>query len=216
MSVEDANKMLIKTKETLVLNLLDHVVNLDDLYRVDCYEEPRKGIYLSGSIDPIFYADSKYFWKNDQSVNIPILNIHELLTTFRTVIDSTEKVIIRGDTLFKQRKFLQTQPDIPVMAIKAAVATIIKYLNSLCSFTHVNDISYNLYRLVKNEYRDLVNNDEFDVIFYDLVSKVQDFVGEDTWHIYFYKVRGTSIIIQKTIDYRIYDWYRIKYGTEDI
>jgi hypothetical protein len=43
-----------------------------------------------------------------------------------------------------------------------------------------------------------------------LIARVNQFVGEDIWNIYFTKLQAVDLRIEKCVDYRIYDWTRIK------
>lgn len=42
----------------------------------------------------------------------------------------------------------------------------------------------------------------------DLRTEVQQFIGADKWVMHFHYLRGLDIVVEKTVDFRIFDWER--------
>jgi hypothetical protein len=103
----------------------------------------------------------------------------------------------------------KTHAQVPYRGCEAAVATIVSYLDSLCEHTFVPVGKYDLRRIVKPECQEtMLAKESYESAFDKLWLEVQDFVGEDTWHMYYYYVKGTTLVIEKGMDFRIYDWHR--------
>lgn len=63
-------------------------------------------------------------------------------------------------------------------------------------------------RFLKREYKedDAVMDSIFD-FFHDLRQNITDFIGNDEWTMHFQSYRKSDIVIEKTIDYRVYHWH---------
>jgi len=215
---DTALELLEINKEILIINILDYVVAIDSDPYLISLKDPEEGIYLTGSMEPIFSKSNFYITKD--KFNKPmllandILDLETILSATNDVYDISGNLIMTAEDIRKKSKYLRLAPTIPVIGVKMGVATVLKYLNSLCVYTHVSSSKYNQESLVKEEALHLVNSEEYDIAFESLLDRVAKFIGKDTWHIYFYKVRGTNLIIQKTVDFRIYQWYQWKIEKE--
>lgn len=215
---------LTKPSDILVLNMLEHVGHILEPYASKYLEPYVSGLYLKGNINPLLVEGITYYKdfvsdsqaKRDKlSFNgIPFNSLAEIMQCNKDVYDSRGNIVITAKDLFFNKRFIDIKPSIPVQIIKVAIAVVLEYLNSLNKHTNVNSINYNLNRLVKSKHRDLIVKEYYQTEFINLIDKVAEFVGADSWHIYFYKINGTSLVISKTIDFRIYDWYRIKNEAE--
>jgi hypothetical protein len=59
---------------------------------------------------------------------------------------------------------------------------------------------------LKPESRSYITTDEFIDDFSDLYELISDLVYENRWNMYFIRTVDTSIIVERSVDYRIYDW----------
>lgn len=209
---------LTKPSDILVLNLLKYVGHIQEPYASKYLEPYEKGLYLRGHINPLLHENLAYYKDfkpiEDKITPIKFESLAEIMLCKNDVYTSSGDVVISAKDLFYNKKFIETKPDIPVQLIKVAVSVILEYLNSLNKYTNVNSINFNLNRLVKQKHRDLIIKEYYQTELAELLDIVCNFVGKDSWHIYFYKITGTTLILSKTIDYRIYDWYRLKNAAE--
>jgi len=221
-------KEMNKVDSILMIDILPYVSLLEEPFLTECFEPPRKGVYIKGDINPILYENVTYFTLSEDrtpeiiQLNYSIAkksivkNIYEQIKLNENIYNLSASVVISANDLLASRKFLFKEPTIPAQAVKAGISVILSYLNRLCSYTSVNDISYNLDTIVKDKYKkDIIHNNKFETVFETLLDKVADWVGKDSWCIFTYKIKGTSIIIEKGLDYRIYDWYRINFYKDE-
>lgn len=206
---------LTKPSDIIIINLLEHIGVIPEPYSSKYLEPYTKGLYLRGNISPLLLEGNTYYKdfkvNKDGKINaVKFESLAEILLCNNDVYDSRGEVIVTARDLFCNKKFIDTKPNIPVQLIKVGIAVVLEYLNSLNKYTNVNSINYNLNRLVKSQHRDLIVKEYYQTEFNVLLDIISDFVGKDSWHIYFYKVVGTNLVISKTIDFRIYDWYRMK------
>lgn len=209
------SEVLEQTKEVMVIDLLDHVTSIEEQY-LNALVEPTEGIYVTGSIEPLFKPDQTYCMKAITTPgDLTIIPYNTILASKYDVLDKNGNLVISAKDLFLKKKFLSNKPSVPAVAIKAALAVVDDYITSVCRKANRNRC-YNLYSLVKHEYHSsMVSKDEFMHVFERLLDQVMKFIGNDTWNIYFVKIKGTSLIIEKSVDWRVYRYYEDLFKAEE-
>ncbi len=206
-----------------ILDLMDSITTLDEKFMVALIEPPA-GLYLHGSIEPFIDFSKRYYLRSDHGHEEKF--IRELFSEgidYRATLASFKQDILneRGDVAVSHRdlvtkaKFINTTPSVPVSALKAAIAVVEQSLTSFCWHSKRSHPQYRLEYLVKPEYRDMVVNDEIVDAFTPIQKKLMDFIGDDQMHIYFTKVKGTNMVIEKAIDWRIYKYYEMTFKAQE-
>lgn len=205
---QDLNAVINYVKEAIVIDLMDHVMAIDEDPYLIALNEPPEGIYLAGSIEPIIEKGKMYYPKalypNPRSKITDFSKIRDLKDD---VVNADGEIVLRYKDYVTKPRFFKTEPTVPSVALRAAVSVVEQYLISAASHSKRSHPRYRLEYLVKPEFQNLVIEDKYILAFKNLLEKVKTFVGEDTWHMYFTKVKGTSLIIEKGIDFRIYRYY---------
>jgi len=224
---KNLTELLKHNKEVMVIDLLKETLSIDEDPYITSLQQPVEGLYLVGSFEPILEQGQPYYLYKDMQIvgnvvqyqNTPtipdVTNVEALIKAKSDIFDAKGKLVITAKDLYKYSRHLKKKPTIPANAIKVAILVICNYLNSLCRYTNVKSPKYTLESLVKDEYHNLIYNEEYAKAYELTLDKVMEFVGKDTWHMYFYQIRGTSLVIEKTVDYRIYEWYRQKFEKEE-
>ena len=75
-------------------------------------------------------------------------------------------------------------------------------------FTNINNA---VGKCLKSDYAHLLNEDAFNAFIETPLSQLDQFIKDDNWNIYLSRVKTTSLYIEKTVDYRIYEWTRMQY-----
>jgi hypothetical protein len=215
-SIIDPNKLLETSKEVIIIDLLDKAMNLKD-EQLKALIDPPRGIYIKGSLKPYIVEGKRYFPKSifelsDDNVirSNYRFNIEEVLTFKEDIYDEEGNVVISEQLLKTKSKYMSLSPDIPVIAIEVAVVLVVNYLNNICPYTR--GVRTNcLENLIRPEYSNYITTEEYESAYEKLLNTVFEFVGIDTWFIYFHRLKGTSLIIEKVIDYRIYRYHEIMY-----
>lgn len=106
---------------------------------------------------------------------------------------------------------VQGEPSMPVVGIRLVHAAIDKTLDDNSAWTRKTrkDIVTLWDEMLLPQFRG--NPDVAEAIYsytFDLRQMVLDFIGGETWVMHFKKMRGADIVLEKTIDYRIFDWSR--------
>lgn len=204
--------VLLRVDGVLVIDLLQHVVTLEEHPYMQSFEEPPAGIYLIGSLDPIICDRKPGFYSETGQL---VVDYKHALEGNDHITSQDGTVVLSKKILRSRARFFKTEPTIPATAVKAAVSVIKRYLSILCRHGCNMLASYRLENLVKLDYRELIEKDEYMIAFEKLIDQVAEFVGDDVWCIYYSRLRGCQLVIEKGIDFRIYEYYRMKFEKEE-
>ena len=211
-------ELIASNKEAVIFDINKHVIRvLSKLPNyLDALQETPDGIYIGGNIEPIINFDLPYFYKDFSGANEKTRikdfkeNLDEVLTSGKDIVNASGKIVLQANTARIIRKLMLKEKPSTAMLSKMAICMVLSYLNSLSEYTRINYSEYRFENLVKKEYNEVKYEQIFEAAFDDLLLEVRDFVGKDRYNFYFYSVKQSSLIIEKSVDYRIYDWYRIK------
>ncbi len=207
-----------------ILDLMDSITTLDEKFMVALIEPPA-GLYVHGSIEPFIDFSKKYYLRSDFGNENKFIQtaVQGIDNDYRATLASHKQDILteRGDVAVSYRdlvtkaKFISAEPSVPVTALKAAIAVVEQSLTSFCWHSKRSHPQYRLEYLVKPQYRDFIVNDEIVDAFTPIQKKLMDFIGDDQMHIYFTKVKGTNMVIEKAIDWRIYKYYEMTFKSQE-
>lgn len=206
------SELLREVLDIKIIDLTPYVLGLDPSL-LNALEDDVSGWYLPHSVEPVFHLDKNYILFdgkneviiNDKHISDAILNNAELPKG--NIYGSDRKLIMTRTAFYRNRTFFKTEPTVSTAGYRAAIAVILTHLNSLCSFTNVAERGYKLPLMVKEEYQYLLETNTFESAFDDLILEVLDFTRGFEWNIYHYRVSGMSIIIERGLDFRIYEWH---------
>lgn len=204
---KNLNEVLESIESVFVIDLLHHALSLEEQPYLGALVEPEEGLYLPGSIDPILRKRVKYYFRSDYAKGITIKTFDNIFDRKEDILDDNGVIVISQNHLRLKKKYITEQPTIPSVAIKVAISVALKFLNGLSRYTNINISPYHLHRFIKPEFSELIEREEYDHAYEELLDELSDFVGKDTWNMYFFKIRGTNLIIEKSVDYRIYKFY---------
>lgn len=173
---------------------------------------PAPGIYRVGDIQPLLDARRQYFVQKIVDGRIqqnPITNFSEVEDS---VVDETGKLVISAHFMKNKQKYLSNQPTIPARGLEIVRCMIDDhiakinpwaksqgYYNRLCGFFSSREAVI-----------EIVDGYLLESLCSSLITRVNQFIGNDEWNIYFTKVHAVDLKIDKHIDFRIYDWTQMK------
>lgn len=211
--------LIAHNKEAAIFDINKHVAQVIAKHPeyLQILRKSPEGIYIPGNIEPVVVFIHDYFYKDVDGINDRTKiqdfknNIDEVLSSGRDIVDRSGRVVITAQSARVLKKIRKREVSPRDMLMKVGIGIVLGYLNSLCKYTSITYSDYRFDRLVKDEYLEVKYEQAMEAAFDPLLLEVRDFVGKDNYNFYFYKVKGTSLILEKSIDYRIYDWYRIKF-----
>lgn len=213
-------ELYLEVKEYKIIDLIPHAVSLKPELSKALIDPP-VGLYMPGSIRPLFRNHINYVLRSiTDPKTLESTCSYISLKDIEKDIKET-KLLQRGDITHDQEQFrinrmsyerikrsLLPNPNLPVIACEAAIATVISYLNTLCPYTRVPIGRYHLSHLVKPDFTYLIEKEEYEAEFHDLYDEVLKFINDDHWCVYHYRIKGTTLIIEKGLDFRIIEWHK--------
>jgi len=228
--------------ETLVVDLLKHALSLDEKYSA-MLKDADKGLYLPGDFEPTFRQDKLYFRKAGMAMSttgVPEIIAHEETSLAKKAIkggvmdmstnppialeglskivddiyDQDFNLIMSAKDMSKLGRHLKVDPTIPANAVRMAMGIIQSTVHTMCRHSTPGFHSHRPDRLVKPEL-DIDVYGEFENAFERLLVQVHNFIDCNHWNFYTYRLRGTTLIIQRGLDWRIAEYYRMKFEKEE-
>lgn len=203
-----SDEEILKPTEVLMLDASRYI---DCLYqhRIDQYiVEPQKGLWLPWAKEPYLLADT-YVIKDDLS-GIEITDLNEVVKCNEIVIGKTNKKIYHPDQFKKIKSKLRSTPSYPVELVNLIYAQVRQYVTLLAPVNRRYDTrQIRVSNYIKPEIN--INSElleSIEIALDDLFLAVNEFIDKDCNFLICTRVEGTTIIIEKLVDYRIFDWNR--------
>lgn len=214
-----------------VLNVLPYASTLEYAFG-EVIKPPAIGLYLRGVLNPVLVQGEVYF--NVTKTNsyttyvdkrtgqhlgqrpvfesVPILPGSDISAMTGEITDSSGNVVIPSYAMAAKERYLSNMPFLPYRGVEIARCIIEEYISRLTCHGWKIDSENTLRKLLYCEPdRDGIKlwKDGFmERALENLLIQVTDFIGPDTYHIYFVKTRGYEVIIEKTVDYRAWQWVK--------
>lgn len=210
----ERRRLMLAPEDITSIDLLQHVLALPEKPFHVAMVPHKPGFYMPGEVNPIFNEGQSYCYRAGYGRK-SFKDLADAMAGKRDVLTMEGDLVITGALLTRIQRHLRPEPNVPANLIKVAVSCVVDYLNHLCPHTNVTYGEFRIENFVRPEYRALIENEEFTIAFDQLLDEVMAFVGRHSRNIYFYKLQGTSLIIEKMCDWRIYKYHQIMMERED-
>jgi hypothetical protein len=191
-----------------IASLLESVIG-------DYLLEPLPGIYAKGKFEPVMVPEKIYHQhgldskgrKTDQTF---------VVSTIDQVQRGTEVLDLDGNVAVtvNQIPFLSDTPTLPSRGMEIIERSLRDLLSGYGDQTvHKNRAEpVQLYiDIIKREFRpELELVDQILGILSPLRGEVKNFAGDNRWIVHFLRRDRFSLLVEKSLDFRIIDWHRIK------
>jgi hypothetical protein len=199
-----AAQLLQETQEVLIVNLLDYVRKLDVNYG-HLFKPVESGIYVSHQMKPIVGSKTLCFTEKGFKTHTPLKNLDHVE---EAVLDEHGEILIPAYMMARKKKFLMTAPNIPVRAICVAELLVREWLDSVLMHRPTTTYEEEISEHFVPEARSLIEQGYIERTCSRLMNELAGFVKCDTWNIYNIRLRNTDLIVEKQVDWRIWDWTR--------
>jgi len=204
LEIEHPMELLKEIKSVLMLDI--NVSNVNVLLK-DILPEGEEGLYLPNSNKNLLPEDMYYSYADG---NIPlVLKPDEILKNPVDILDKNGNVYLKKTIISKYKNILKTRPDTSSCIFDIVEQYILSKIDEICYKTNLCVVDY-LYNSV-DESNVHVVEDILEIELSQAVGDIYEFIGNDKWNIYFKKRVGDCLVIEKSIDWRIYEWQRIQY-----
>lgn len=194
--------LLKQTKAVLILNLFDYIRDLIEKYEY-AFKEPEVGIYLTDYSEPILKNNQVYYSESSYKTQTPINSLDDIN---EPILDQNGEIVIPLYIMRRKDKMLSSKPTLPVKALQIAYAIVDDTIDEMLPYTPAREYNKNVLEHVLPEHHNLVIDGYFESALNRLINEVLMFIGGDNWNMYYLKLNRCDLIIEKSCDYRIFDW----------
>jgi hypothetical protein len=210
--MSDINDLDIES--SITFNLEDCAGGIE-LYCADYFLPPPKGIYNNTRVEPVMIDGGNYYTVEKTLTGFSRKPVTDLYTVKKglsvyTDFDSKDVVVVSALQLSNKDKCLSTLPIRPYRGMKVVELLINNQINS---FIKYRKGTKGLYDGLNKHLKTDLTDEDFDRAlgavkeqYADTNASLRDFMGKHDWSIYFVKVKGYTIVVQKSMDWRAYDW----------
>ncbi len=208
----DINNLEIES--TLTLNVED-CAGYIETYCCDFLLPPPKGIYSNSRIDPVMRDGGNYYTVQINKGQIKRTQVTDLnkvkkgLSVY-TEINGKDTVVVTSMQLQNKDRCLGTLPIRPYRGVKIVEQLI---NNQVDGFIKYRKGSKDLYSGITCHMIENITDEQLEDVVsvikeqYSEIRKVlRDFMGKHDWNLYFVSLKSGNATIQKSIDWRAYDW----------
>lgn len=204
----------LEIESTITLNIEDCASYIES-YCADKLLAPPKGIYSNSRIEPVMVDGGNYYtveFKEGRTFRTPV---HDLGTVKKnlsvyTEVNGVDRVVVTNLQLLNKDRCLSHLPIRPYRGVKIVEQLI---TNQIDSFIKYRKGTKDLYSQICSHLQSPLDEEALETImgaikeqYSDTRQVIQEFMGKHDWHLYFIKFKGGTVTIQKSIDYRAYDW----------
>lgn len=167
-----------------------------------------RGIYLRGSIVPAMVPGRTYFRLDKGLDGIAVrVPVNDICDVKGDVYNINLDIVIQA----RRAKQVSLEPTIPVQGIRIIYAFIEEILNDNSAWSRLESCTLEavLKKFILPEHHGntrLISR-MIDTML-DIQNDVMQFLGKDKWIMHFLKMNRTDIFIERSIDFRIFDWNR--------
>jgi hypothetical protein len=207
----DPNKLLDQTTSIMIIDLLEHAMSVTSELHLNALVAPPAGLYMSKTMTPFMWSDREYYLRSKYHTEAGrIHRLDDVLCVNEDIVDAHGATVITAAQLAVRKRYIRLEPDIPVTAMEMVLVLINDYLNAIAPYARTLP-SKRQESYVRPEYWHLIDAGIYEDVFEPLLDQIFSFVGSDTWHIYFTRLKGSVLVIEKVIDYRIYRYHELQH-----
>lgn len=214
--------VLTETRDFLVLDLGRMNLRIGERYKA-CIRPLPEAVYITGRLDPILvFGEGRAYYTlpQYQKRGAPdIVSFDTFIAAKSRIVDASGKMLLSFPPSLKPQLFQKTC-SYDYTAIHNAVIVIWGLLNRLHAMTvpttSVRSAQLDLESYIQEQHLGVQNtegvteyNEEDQPGVFEVMDKVQEFIGRDHHALYHLSLKNTELRINKGLDYRVVEYYRM-------
>lgn len=200
----DPDELLETIDESYIEDCKDEAFAINRLYGQYLMPNPT-GVYTKQSLYPVVRPDMKIY----SATTGNRISIADIVKEKQGVLDSSGKLCISARQL-AGKNTLSLIGYYPITAMRLIGSRITQSLYSYCRIHVPQTVS--MHDIVYMGDAPIDEIDEYlDFILSSKLGKIEEWVCKDLWRIYTTSINRCSVVIEKRVDYRVYDWHRREY-----
>lgn len=212
-------------KEILILDLLEEAYKVPEDPFLHAIEPEKEGLYLPGGTEPLLTLDKRYYPSsiyNALNLSKSVSKEHHLKTLEQIkncsedLYDEKGNLVISARKLRQYNRYFKEEPTVPANLIKVSAAMAMEHLSRIDIRASFNGEHPEIEELILPEYHGLITHGDLYLGYFDLYITLENFISQDSWHLYRVTLKGTTLYVEKQMDLRIYEWYLQKFRDEEL
>lgn len=193
----------------------EHCAAAIELYCADYLLAPPKGIYSNSQVEPVMVDGGDYYSLVKDVTGykrIPVTDLSKVkkgLSVYTTK-ECRDYVVVSSLQLSNKDKCLSTLPIKPYRGMKIVELLINNQINSFIKYRKgVKDIHTG----IQNHFKPGISEEDYDRLIGAITEQYSDtnltlrtFMGRHDWNLYFVKIKMCTAVVQRSMDWRAYDW----------
>lgn len=213
---ESYDEVLNSIENITLLNLLDVASMLNSKYSSQ-FVAPRKGIYITGEVDPCMVDGVQYYEviKNSNTAvsYVPLVDIEK---TTNAIASADGRIVIPLFVMKNKAQWLTNEPTVPAVAVKYVYHTLMNEIMKKRKYNNIRDHENKANELLVSGAEDLtVDSDDVMRILRNELNLIDQLIRDKSWHMFFSKLVGTQMHIEQGSDWRVLEYYRITQKEDD-
>lgn len=197
---------LLQTTFSTTLNVIATAVLIEQQFG-EFLVPAAEGIYKVGDAEPSIIPGRIYYSEkvlsNKSRVTLPITNFEACKDH---VVDDKGNLVIAAYMMQNKARYLTQQPAPPTRGVLLVEQLLRNFIESQCRHTRRNHYVHKIENQIMPEHSYIYHEGHLEACCRSLLDQVSSFMNGDDWHIYFVKRVNLDIRLEKTIDFRIYEW----------
>jgi hypothetical protein len=194
---------------TLVIDPVDLAWTVQEVFAPYLKAEADLGLWLPGRTRPSLVPGKLYYcYDQNGLVQLEAVSASAVKAAKGDIFDETGEMVLPH----RVRQQLREEPTLPLKGLEVVRGYVDHTLSQLSRQWSRNSaprMHEMLQPYIKDEYTELDDlccaiNSHLS----ELGQQIREFVGTNQWVMHFARWKGTEVWIEKSIDFRIYDWQR--------
>ena len=187
----------------------------DPIYDLAQFTELNKNTPLPSiyALKAMSYHQRRYFENMQFNRPAPLTALDQVLRA-DGVCDHKGEILSRLSRLKRVQHHLTDTPSYTRQLAAFARIMICRILAQECPYVRIGLLD-NTTHIVKHHYLSVFDDGMFDSLFTHVRMSIRRLIGEDVFSIYTLKDMQHHILISKSMDYRIFEYYQMKFGQDD-
>jgi hypothetical protein len=183
----------------------------------DALIDDMPGLYLPGVLKPIIPAN--------QINNITVTDSSNLNNYLTTSIAELKRIAVENKDYFRNKtiryeaggmegsfflqiyRSLSDKPGKSIVQMQFIKDLMLDFLYQRCRHNVHSFQKY--YKYVKQSHIEIIESGNFGDDLRFIIDDLNKFISRHVNHLYFHKELGTNLIIEKSVDYRVYEYYKL-------
>jgi len=193
----------------------EHCASAIELYCADYLLPPPKGIYSNSQVEPVMVDGGEYYTMTKDVGGYKRTPVNDLSKVKKghsvyTSSQCKDYVVVSSLQLSNKDKCLSTLPIKPYRGMKIVELLINNQINGFIKYRKGGK---DIHSGIQNHFKPGLTEEEYERLigaiteqYSDISLTLRSFMARYDWNLYFIKTKICTVAVQRSMDWRAYDW----------